>query len=112
MPDEKDLLETHRNHLISRKMVHKFVESHPGTERDLESLLDWCRTVEKSDWRTFADVRATYSHADQVGEMVYFNVCGNKYRFLTWVNYRPNTAAKVLLRAVLTHKEYDKLSLK
>ncbi|WP_044147575.1 type II toxin-antitoxin system HigB family toxin [Singulisphaera acidiphila] len=90
-------------------MVHQFVDSHPGTERDLETLLDWCKTVEKADWRNFGDVRTTYSHADLVGELACFNVGGNKYRILALILYRPNTAAKVLLRAILTHKEYDKL---
>ena len=109
MADEKKPAEAHHNHLISRKMVRDFVAIHPGTERDLENLIEWCRKVEKADWRNFGDVRATYGSADQVGELVCFNVCGNKYRILARVVYRPTTAAKVYLRSVLTHKEYDKL---
>lgn len=104
--------EKHRNRLISRKMVHEFVAAHPGTERDLEVLIDWCKAVEKADWRNFSDVRQSYTHADQIGRLTCFNVGGNKYRVLAFVLYRSGTSAMVYLQAILTHKEYDKLDMK
>jgi mRNA interferase HigB len=98
-----------RNHLISRKKFREFVASHPGTERDLETFMAWCKTVERADWRTFADVRASFPHADLIGDSVCFNLGGNKYRVLAGIDYRADKPAWVYIEMVLTHKEYDKL---
>ncbi|WP_406695461.1 type II toxin-antitoxin system HigB family toxin [Singulisphaera sp. Ch08] len=102
-----------RNHLISRKKVFEFVANHPGAERDLEALLAWCKVVENDDWRNFADVRAVFPYADLIGDLVCFNVGGNKYRILVGIDFRADVdqPAWVYVEMVLTHKEYDKLNL-
>jgi len=100
-----------RNHLMSRKMFRDFVASHRGTERDLETFLAWCKTVEKTDWRNFGDAKVTFGSADKIGDLTCFNVGGNKYRVLAEVIFRADNSAMVLIRYVLTHKEYDKLDL-
>jgi len=50
-------------------------------------------------------VRIDYSHAAAVGTCTVFNIKGNAYRLITKISYRQQ---KVLIRFVLTHKEYDK----
>ena len=56
-------------------------------------------------WRSLADVRQTYPHADGVGRCTVFNIGGNKYRVVVRLEYQWQT---IYVRWVLTHKEYDK----
>jgi mRNA interferase HigB len=93
-----------RNHLISRKSFRDFVRRHPSAERDSVAFAHWGRVVERALWSNFADVRATFNTADQVGDRVVFNVGGNKYRVVARINYQ---SATVFIRHVLTHTEYD-----
>ncbi len=52
-----------------------------------------------------ADVKRTFSDASLVGDKVVFNVAQNRYRLIAWVAYR---AQEVFIKAILTHKDYDK----
>ncbi|MHC5541909.1 type II toxin-antitoxin system HigB family toxin [Singulisphaera rosea] len=99
-----------KNRLISRRKVREFLTSHPGANQDRDVLFHWCKLVEASDWRNFGDVRSLFASADQVGERVIFNVGANKYRFIAQVRYRKDNGAKVLLRWIGTHREYDRLN--
>lgn len=97
------------NHLITRKMVREFLGSHPGAQRDADALARWCKTVEQADWRSHADVKATFGPSvDRVGDRTVFDVGGNKYRIIAWIQYKPGKPAWVFLKQVLTHKEYDR----
>lgn len=48
---------------------------------------------------------AAWPTADQVGRLTVFNIGGNEYRLVTYIDYRRH---KVFIRAVLTHAGYDK----
>jgi mRNA interferase HigB len=89
-------------HVISKKRLREFWAVHPDAERPLRR---WYKTVEKADWLSFADVRATYRHADQVGKLIVFNIAGNKYRLIAAIHFN---RSKVYVRNVLTHVEYDR----
>lgn len=52
-----------------------------------------------------AQLRKTFPHADIVGKCIVFNIGGNKYRLVTKINF---TSKVVLIRNVMTHREYDK----
>ena len=69
------------------------------------SLRAWCSVARQSRWRTFADLRVTYPAADLVGKYIVFNIGGNKFRLIAVVHYN---RAKVYIRRVLTHEEYNK----
>ncbi len=51
------------------------------------------------------DVRWHFPSADGAGGYTIFNVKGNAYRLITEIYYEPRV---VLIRAVLTHADYDK----
>ena len=89
-------------HVISAKKLRVFWTDHPDAEPPLRS---WLRVVEQADWQNFAEVRATFAHADTVGRCVVFNIGGNKYRLIAAIHYN---RSKVFVRHVLTHAEYDK----
>jgi mRNA interferase HigB len=61
--------------------------------------------MEKQDFGTFSELRATFPSADKVGDLIVFNVGGNKYRLIASIHFN---RGKVYIRHVLTHSEYDK----
>lgn len=47
----------------------------------------------------------TFSSADQVGNVLIFNVMGGNYRLITTVNYERQT---IYVKDLLTHRAYDR----
>jgi mRNA interferase HigB len=99
-----------RLHVISHK---KLLEAAAAAEHSgLGTALDaWYRIARapKSKWTSLEEVRKSYPHADgvKVGDRVYtvFNMCGNSFRLITEIFYDVQV---LLIRHVLTHREYDK----
>lgn len=89
-------------HVISEKKLRDFWEQWPEAESPLRA---WHRMAEHSEWKCFADVRKTYSHADRVGRFVVFNIGGNKFRLVTVIHFN---RGKLYVRYVMTHQEYDR----
>jgi mRNA interferase HigB len=89
-------------HIISRKALQQFGEQYPDSE---SSLLRWYKIVARTDFATFADLRQTFPSADKVGDLVVFNIAGNKYRLIASIHFN---RGKVYIRHVLTHSEYDR----
>ena len=88
-------------HVLSKKALRQFWLAHADAKRPLRR---WFRIVAKARWASFADLRATYANADQVGRFTVFNLGGNKYRLIVVLHYN---RSKVFVRHVLTHREYD-----
>src|SRR5437868_5099305 len=90
--------------IISIKKLREFWEdpAHPDAEPPLRT---WIRIVKSCDWSCFADVRKTYNTADPVGNKVVFDIGGNKYRLIAFLDYEGH---KVFVRYVLDHKEYGR----
>ncbi len=77
---------------------------------DSEALLKaWFREAKAADWSGPADVRAQYGSASFIGDRVVFNVGGNKYRLVVWINFPYRV---VYIRFVGTHAEYDKIDVR
>ncbi len=57
-----------------------------------------------NNFASFAELRAMFPSADQIGKLTVFNIGGNKVRLVTAIHYNRR---KVYIRAVLTHPEYD-----
>jgi mRNA interferase HigB len=89
-------------HVISRKALLQFWENHPESKN---SLSRWFRIMQKNDFADFNGLRATFPSADRVGDLIVFNISGNKYRLIASIHFNRN---KVYIRHVLTHSEYDK----
>lgn len=64
--------------------------------------------VSSVTWNGPADVKDQYRNASFVGDRVVFNIAGNKYRLVTYINYPHYT---VYVRFVGTHSEYDKIDV-
>ena len=67
----------------------------------------WHAEAKNAEWLSPADVKASYGNASilQDGRVV-FNICGNKYRLVVWINFDFFT---IYVRFVGTHKEYDEI---
>ncbi len=89
-------------HIISRKTLRVFWQKYPDSQT---ALIRWFKIVQKTDFVSFADLRVTFPSADRVGNLIVFNIGGNKYRLITSVHFNRR---KIFIRYVLTHKEYDK----
>jgi len=78
----------------------------PGRRDSEQPLKSWYAVVRAASWAHFADVKIQFGTASAVGERVVFNIAGNKYRLVAYVNYAFHT---VYIRFVGTHREYDDL---
>jgi len=89
-------------HVISHKALREFAIKHPDAAAPLE---DWYKIAVAARWQNLNEVRATFPHADLVGECTVFNIGGNKYRLVTIIIY---AVKRVYIRFVMTHAEYDR----
>ena len=89
-------------HIISRKSLRDFWGRHPDSQTPLSR---WFKIVEKSEFENFAKLRLAFPSVDKVGNLVIFNIGGNKYRLIASVHFNRQ---KLYVRHILTHREYDK----
>lgn len=65
----------------------------------------WYRHVLKADWDSPASVKADFTTASILKDgRVVFNIAGNKYRIVVWINYPYRV---VYIRFIGTHAQYD-----
>lgn len=86
-------------HIISRRALLEFAAVHAGAETSLDVGY---RVVKSSEWKSLADVKRVYLHAEMMDRWIIFNIRGNRYRLITEINYRSGI---VMIRRVLTHSE-------
>jgi len=93
--------------IIAKRTLRWFWEKSRRYADAKRALEDWHAQVRNADWATPADVKATYGDASILkGSRVVFNICGNKYRLITKINFPYRV---VYIRFVGTHEEYDKV---
>jgi mRNA interferase HigB len=77
-----------------------------GKSSDIsEEVANWFKTATAARWDNFQDVRLSFPDADQVGQVLVFNIRHNRYRLIATVFYPART---IYIKALLTHKEYDR----
>lgn len=92
--------------LMTNKSIKQFAAQYPDAAT---ALLGWARVVEKADWKTSADVKATFNQASIINhERVVFNIGGNKYRLVAAVLF---DRGWVLVKWFGTHAAYDKINV-
>lgn len=90
--------------LIALSTLEAFWKRHPDAE---QPLLSWHQQVRQADWPSPADVKADFGSASILrGGRVVFNIAGNKYRLVAWINYPYRV---VYIRFVGTHRQYDQI---
>lgn len=89
-------------HVITKKRLIEFAGRYPAAR---DPLLKWHALMTKTDFASFAELRAAFGGADRVGKLTAFDIGGNKYRLIAAMHYNRR---RVYIRHVLTHAEYDK----
>lgn len=74
--------------------------------RDAEGpTLAWYRDAVRADWARPSDVKRQFGSASILKDgRVVFNIAGNKYRIVAWINYPYRV---VYIRFIGTHAQYD-----
>jgi mRNA interferase HigB len=90
--------------VIAKKILREFWEKHPDSKDQLKT---WFKEASKANWSDPKDIKNEYPKAGILkgGRMV-FNICGNKYRLITQINYLRQW---VFIRFIGTHSDYDKI---
>ena len=88
--------------IISEKAIRDFCQKHPDA---MASLTHWRRIVRGAKWKSGTEVKATVAAADFVGDKTVFDIAQNRYRLIAFISFRRQA---VYIKAILSHKEYDK----
>ncbi|MDQ6967971.1 MAG: type II toxin-antitoxin system HigB family toxin [Mariprofundaceae bacterium] len=93
--------------VIARSAIREFLNSNSSYADSKEALEAWYQHTLKADWSTPAELKEQFKSASilQDGRVV-FNIVGNKYRLVVWINYAYRV---VYIRFIGTHEEYDKI---
>ena len=91
--------------VIARKTLKVHSERVPDAAPALNA---WYHEARRAHWKSPADIKEKYGSASILKDgRVVFNIGGNKYRLVVWINFKVSV---VYIRFVGTHKEYDKIN--
>jgi len=93
--------------IIALSALKAFWSEWPTYADSIEPALAWYREALKADWATPNEVKAQFSSASILKDgRVVFNIAGNKYRIVVWINYNYRV---LYIRFIGTHKQYDEI---
>lgn len=93
--------------IFTEQTLKEYTTSHPDSKTALQ---EWASIVKRSDWKCFADVKASFPSVDCVGNQHYvFNILVNRYRLVVVIKF---TISFVYIRFIGTHAEYDRINCK
>ena len=95
--------------IIARSTIKAFIERDSSYADSKEALEAWYHHTLKADWSTPEELKVQFKSASilQDGRVV-FNIAGNKYRLVVWINYAYRV---VYIRFIGTHKQYDNIDV-
>lgn len=93
--------------IIALTTLKKFWIKNPEYSDAIDPVLAWYRQTLKAEWSAPADVKRDYRNASILKDgRAVFNIAGNKYRLVVWINYSYRV---VYIRFLGTHAQYDKV---
>lgn len=91
--------------VIALSTLKAFWESNPAYSDAMQPVLAWYRHTLKADWASPSAVKQDFKNASIIKDgRVIFNIAGNKYRLVVWINYAYRV---VYIRFIGTHAQYD-----
>ena len=93
--------------IIALSTLKAFWEDNPSYTDAIQPMHAWYRHALKANWATPAEVKADFKNASILkDDRVVFNIAGNKYRLVVWINYAYNV---VYIRFIGTHAQHDQI---
>ncbi len=93
--------------VIALSTLKGFWERHPACLDAREPTLAWYRHTLRADWGSPAELKRDIRTASILKDgRAVFNIGGNKYRIVVWINYAYRV---VYIRFVGTHAQYDRI---
>ena len=86
-------------HVVSKRGLLEAASRHADS---LGAAIARFHVARRARWLGLESVRRDFPTADQVGDVLIFNLRGNRYRLVTRVNYR---SQRIYVKALLTHAE-------
>lgn len=95
--------------VIALSTLRAFWENSRAHADAREPTLAWYRHALHADWASPAEVKRDFGTASILRDgRVVFNIGGNKYRLVVWINYPYRV---VYIRFIGTHAQYDKIDV-
>jgi len=93
--------------IIALSTIKKFMASSSRYADAVNPSLAWYRHAVNADWASPSEVKQDFRNASILKDgRVVFNIAGNKYRLVVWINYAYRI---VYIRFIGTHAQYDKI---
>ena len=93
--------------VIALSTLKAFWDNNPDHADAKEPALAWYRHALRADWSSPAEVKQDFGNASILKDgRVVFNIAGNKYRLVVWINYAYRV---VYIRFIGSHPQYDKI---
>ena len=93
--------------IIALSTLKAFWEENPEYGDAKDPTLAWYRHALKAGWEAPSHVKQDFGNASILRDgRVVFNIAGNKYRLVVWINYAYRV---VYVRFIGTHTQYDKI---
>ena len=103
-------LYSNRMRVIALSTLKEFWNGNPEYRDAEKPTLAWFRDVVAADWSKPSDVKAQFGSASILKDgRAVFNIAGNKYRIVVWINYPYRV---VCVRFIGTHRQYDGIDAK
>jgi mRNA interferase HigB len=91
--------------IIALATLKAFLNRSPAYADARGPVLAWYRQVKRADWAAPAYVKRDMRSASILKDgRAVFNIAGNKYRVVVWINYAYRV---VYIRFIGTHRQYD-----
>jgi mRNA interferase HigB len=91
--------------VIALSTIKAFLDRGAGVADAREPMMAWFRQVRQADWSKSAEVKRDIRSASVLKDgRAVFNIAGNKYRIVVWINYPYRV---VYIRFIVTHRQYD-----
>ncbi len=95
--------------IIALRTLKLFIESSPSYADAREPVLAWYQQVLKANWASPAELKREIGNASVLKDgRAVFNIAGNKYRIVAWINYPYRI---LYIRFIGTHERYNQIDV-
>src|ERR1700688_3955171 len=94
-----------RVRIIALSTIKAFLNRSASVADAREPMMAWVRQVKQAEWGEPADLKREIRSASILKDgRAVFNIAGNKYRIVVWINYPYRV---VYIRFIGTHRQHD-----